>query len=59
MEKKQMTAHSDLRREKARQLSKETGISVRQAYRKLRNVSVTEENENFDYEAETPKGAWV
>jgi len=54
-----MTAHSDLRREKARQISKEMGISVRQAYRKLRNVSVSEENENFDYDAETPKGAWV
>lgn len=54
-----MTAHSDLRREKARQISKEMGITVRQAYRKLRNVSVTEENENFNYDAETPKGPWV
>jgi len=54
-----MTAHTDTRRDKAREISKECGISVRQAYRRLRNASVCEENEHFDYDAETPKGAWV
>jgi hypothetical protein len=54
-----MTAHSDKRRDKARIIAKENGISVRQAYRRLRNVEVSAENENFNYEDECPKGEWV
>lgn len=32
---------------------------AQQAYRRLRNIEVSSENENFDYEAQTPKGEWV
>lgn len=46
-----MTTHSD----KARTIAHESGISVRLAYRRLRNIEVSAENENFDYEAETHK----
>lgn len=54
-----MTTHSDKRRDKARSIAHESGISVRQAYRRLRNIEVSAENENFNYEEETPKGEWV
>lgn len=54
-----MAAHSDKRLERATALARECGISIRQAYRRLRNIDVAEENTNFDYEAETPKGEWV
>lgn len=36
-----------------------SGCSIRQAYRRLRNIEVSAENENFDYDKETPKGEWV
>lgn len=54
-----MAAHSDKRRDRAIVLARENGISIRQAYRRLRNSEVIDENEDFDYEAETPKGEWV
>ena len=54
-----MTTHSDKRRDKARTIANESGISVRQASRRMRNIEVSAENESFDYEAETPKGEWV
>ena len=50
-----MTTHSDNRRDKARTIAHESGISVRQAYRRLRNIEVSAENESFDYEAQMPK----
>ena len=40
-----MTAHSDKRLDKARSIAHESGISVRQAYRRLRNIEVSEEND--------------
>lgn len=54
-----MAAHSDKRLERAMAIARDCGISIRQAYRRLRNSEVTEENTNFDYEAEKPKGEWV
>ena len=42
-----MTTHSDKRRDKARTIAHESGISVRQAYRRLRNIEVSAENESL------------
>ncbi|MBO4712584.1 MAG: hypothetical protein J5615_01660 [Fibrobacter sp.] len=54
-----MAAHSDKRLERAMALARDCGISIRKAYRRRRNIEVADENTNFDYEAETPKGEWV
>ena len=54
-----MTAHTNPRKDMARQVARETGCSVRTAYRRISDACKREENEAFDYDAECPKGAWV
>ncbi len=54
-----MAAHGDKRLDKARALAKETGLSVRTAYRKIARIEHQEESEAFDYDKECPKGPFV
>lgn len=38
----------------------DSGIGVRQAYRKIENAKMAQEGKpKFDYDRETPKGEWV